>query len=79
MLSFSPRGVLDEILNLIESVSEEFPSYSFKSSKLKSPVIIMSLIPLSKAKSIDASISVRIDTSLNSEVYKMYRLRLSDG
>ena len=22
------RGVLDEILNLIESVSEEFPSYS---------------------------------------------------
>ena len=29
MLSFFPRGVLDEILNLIESVSEEFPSYSF--------------------------------------------------
>ena len=25
---FSPRGVLDEILNLIESVSEGFPSYS---------------------------------------------------
>ena len=23
-----PRGVFDEILNLIESVSEEFPSYS---------------------------------------------------
>ena len=30
MLSFFPRGVLDEILNLIESVSEEFPSYSYK-------------------------------------------------
>ena len=29
MLSFFPRGVLDEILNLIGSVSEEFPSYSF--------------------------------------------------
>ena len=29
MLSFFPRGVLDEILNLIESVSEEFPSYSW--------------------------------------------------
>ena len=29
MLSFFPRGVLDEILNLIESVSEGFPSYSF--------------------------------------------------
>ena len=28
MLSFFPRGVLDEILNLIESVSEGFPSYS---------------------------------------------------
>ena len=28
MLSFFPRGVLDEILNLIESVSENFPSYS---------------------------------------------------
>ena len=31
MLSFFPLGVLDEILNLIESVSEEFPSYSSKS------------------------------------------------
>ena len=29
MLSFFPRGVLDEILNSIESVSEGFPSYSF--------------------------------------------------
>ena len=28
MLSFFPIGVLDEILNLIESVSEDFPSYS---------------------------------------------------
>ena len=28
MLSFFPRGVLDEILTLIESVSEGFPSYS---------------------------------------------------
>ena len=26
---FFPRGVLDEILNLIESVSEGFPSYFF--------------------------------------------------
>ena len=29
MLSFFPRGVLDEILNLIESVSEGFPSSFF--------------------------------------------------
>ena len=28
MLSFFPRGVLDKILNLIESVSKGFPSYS---------------------------------------------------
>ena len=28
MLSFFPRGLLDEILNLIESVSEGFSSYS---------------------------------------------------
>ena len=28
VLSFFPRSVLDEILNLIESVSEDFPSYS---------------------------------------------------
>ena len=28
MLSFFPRGVLDEILNLIESVSDGFSSYS---------------------------------------------------
>ena len=28
MLSFFPRDALDEILNLIESVSEGFPSYS---------------------------------------------------
>ena len=35
MLSFFPRGVLDEILNLIESVSEDFPSYSLKGFTLK--------------------------------------------
>ena len=27
MLSFSPRDVLDEILDLIESLSESFPTY----------------------------------------------------
>ena len=30
MLSVFPLGVLDQILNLIESVSEGFPSYSFR-------------------------------------------------
>ena len=33
MLSFFPRDVLDEILNLIESVSEGFPSYSLNYEK----------------------------------------------
>ena len=32
VLSFFPRDVLDEILNLIESVSEDFPSYSLMSN-----------------------------------------------
>ena len=30
VLSFFPRDVLDEILKLIESVSEDFPSYSYE-------------------------------------------------
>ena len=34
VLSFFPRDVLDEILNLIESVSEDFPSYSSQSDKV---------------------------------------------
>ena len=34
VLSFFPRDVLDEILNLIESVSEDFPSYSYTIPRL---------------------------------------------
>ena len=37
VLSFFPRGVLDEILNLIESVSEDFPSYSHRNSHTEIP------------------------------------------
>ena len=37
MLSFFPRGVLDGILNLIESVSEDFPSYSYNVAKPFTP------------------------------------------
>ena len=33
MLSFFLRGVLDEILSLIEPVSEGFPSYSYTDYK----------------------------------------------
>ena len=35
VLSFCPRDVLDEILNLIELVSDGFPSYSYKLLRLK--------------------------------------------
>ena len=34
VLSFFPRDVLDEILNLIESVSEDFPSYFYNKDYL---------------------------------------------
>ena len=33
MLSFFPRDVLDEILDLIESVSEGFPTYSYATTR----------------------------------------------
>ena len=36
MLSFFQRDVLDEILDLIESVSEGFPTYSWKNIKVLS-------------------------------------------
>ena len=35
MLSFFPSDVLDEILNLIESVSEGFSSYSYISQLIR--------------------------------------------
>ena len=37
VLSFFPRDVLDEILNLIESVSEDFPSYSYTEGIMFTP------------------------------------------
>ena len=37
MLTFFPRGVLDEILNLIKSVSEGFTSYSCIEETNKGP------------------------------------------
>ena len=37
VLSFFPRDVLDEILNLIGSVFEGFPSYSYRSDKDTGP------------------------------------------
>ena len=39
MLSFFPRDVLDEILNLLESVSEDFPSYSCNRNNIRGEII----------------------------------------
>ena len=41
MLSFFPRDVLDEILNSIESVSEDFPTYSLENLSFDFTVIII--------------------------------------
>ena len=40
VLSFFPRDVLDEILNLIESVSEDFPSYSEPAATIDRPAYL---------------------------------------
>ena len=45
VLSFFPRDVLDEILNLIGSVSEGFPSYSLLSVILLFVKICLSIFP----------------------------------
>ena len=44
VLSFFPRDVLDEILNLIESVSEDFPSYSFKNVAKKLQDLLINFV-----------------------------------
>ena len=44
VLSFFPRDVLDEILNLIESVSEDFPSYSFPLKSNDTKLLLLSVI-----------------------------------
>ena len=46
MLSFFPRGVLDEILNLIESVSKDFPSYSWVLIRSGLTALLASMIAL---------------------------------
>ena len=48
VLSFFPRDVLDEILNLIESVSEDFPSYSYKLFKTQEITVLFSFLNLKK-------------------------------
>ena len=44
VLSFFPGDVLDEILNLIESVSEDFPSYSSVVSRVHGFIRVSGII-----------------------------------
>ena len=44
MLSFSPRDVLDKILDLIESVSEGFPTYFYVNNILATGYSFVGLI-----------------------------------
>ena len=48
MLSFSPRDVLDEILDLVESVSEGFPTYSYITERIR---IVSVLFPFGQVVS----------------------------
>ena len=51
VLSFFPRDVLDEILNLIESVSEDFPSYFYRSFLLYLTLFFLLKLILAEYKS----------------------------
>ena len=65
VLSFFPRDVLDEILNLIESVSEDFPSYSCHSYNYQIIMIHMYMC-------IHLSVMRKIETFVNKD--KLYIL-----
>ena len=58
VLSFFPRDVLDEILNLIESVSEDFPSYSYTSLERRNQILLNGM-PLKNFKSLMNDSSTR--------------------
>ena len=51
MLSLFPRGVLDEILNLIESVFKGFPSY---------PLIVMAILVMTVADILDGQLVKKV-------------------
>ena len=81
MLSFFPRGVLDEILNLIESVSEGFPSNSWIKREVPNISFLFSAIPEdmhSQQQSIYSK-NVKISSELTSSSQKqgLYQIRKS--
>ena len=58
MLFFFPRGVLDEILNLIESVSEGFPSYFYCPYVQLTNTYYLSQLSLNHVLKIDSRLSL---------------------
>ena len=65
VLSFFPRDVLDEILNLIESVSEGFPSYSYYHAKIIIQILINSLMILKVLKVRHTVVYLKLRTEKN--------------
>ena len=71
VLSFFPRDVLDEILNLIESVSEDFPSYSSISNMLRFLIILM-IIHCSNEIIIPWQITIHLHFFLSFQIVCMF-------
>ena len=57
MLSFFPRDVLDENWDLIESVSEAFPTYSFVLAQLSKCVLTCSILVVMSLIFVDYDLS----------------------
>ena len=81
VLSFFPRDVLDEILNLIESVSEDFPSYSYCKSRKGNPQKLTQLSSSSHPRHLvgnrTAQKDINIDTTSDSQVNNNFPNRWS--
>ena len=66
MLSFFPRGDLGEILNLIESVSEDFPSYSVKHTQTILGRLVLSVVVTSPKLTLMATIIGEVHSNFGS-------------
>ena len=75
MLSFFPRGVLEEILNLIESVSEGFPSYYYNYTVIRWKTRLTSLQAIDNKDAVQSEQLVSENTSIYDKAVK-YALSL---
>ena len=74
VLSFFPRDVLDEILNLIGSVSEGFPSYfynNFRKAELNLKISGLPFLSQKSAFKIDSNIILKAVDFLISDQKEM--------